>query len=638
MATLNIEGKRVTVDDSFLNLSPEDQAKTVDEIAGQIGISAPMTSAQPNAKGLLSPGNIDLSKRPVVNNPDGSISTVRSMSFNEDGREILVPTVSPDGKLLDENQAIDLYHRTGQHLGMFDNPDDATAYAQTLHNQQEQMYAKPNHPAQRQARLPASDVDQAKAARDDYYSRGIYAGAYNPLGSIAKAIDAGASAAQRSPLFGWDDEAVAGARSLAGNTDYATAQQQEDAKKTAMRQQNPIASTSGELAGGLATGGTVASTGATLAGRSLPVIGRAGGAALEGGAYGALTGAGEAKPGERAVGGLVGGALGAASGALVSKAGDALASRAARKASVANAPSIDDLTNTAQAIYQQADQAGIVIKPQTTDRLVNNMTFAAGRPNERLRPNTLGIIEDVQALKGQPLPLQRFHELRQEIGLAMKNAQPQDERALMNVKKVLDGFADNAGQADVTGNVAGFQTFKDANSVWAKRAKAQKIEDLFDLADVKSAKYSQSGMQNAVRDKASQLYTQIVKGKEKSFSAEEVALIRQLAKGKMTPALVNWIGKFAPRGVVSAGGGSALGAILGSVFGPVGTVVGAATPGVVGFGAANIADRAAVGGFNALRNAAASGQAPVLRAITNKTVPLIGATAGTLSNLAQRAR
>lgn len=44
MATLNINGKRVTVDDSFLQLSPEDQQRTVEEIAGQIGASQP---AQP---------------------------------------------------------------------------------------------------------------------------------------------------------------------------------------------------------------------------------------------------------------------------------------------------------------------------------------------------------------------------------------------------------------------------------------------------------------------------------------------------------------------------------------------------------------------------------------------------------------
>lgn len=102
---------------------------------------ASMTMAANKVPGLLSAGNIDLSKRPVVKNPDGTISTVRSMSFNEDGREILVPTVSPDGRILSDDEAIDLYHKTGQNLGMFDNPDNATSYAQTLHNQQDQMYS-----------------------------------------------------------------------------------------------------------------------------------------------------------------------------------------------------------------------------------------------------------------------------------------------------------------------------------------------------------------------------------------------------------------------------------------------------------------------------------------------------------------
>jgi hypothetical protein len=89
--------------------------------------------------GLLEAGNIDLTKRPRVKNPDGSISTVRSMSFEEEGREILVPTVSPDGKILTDQQAIDLYHRTGQHLGIFKNADAASAYAQQLHEAQAAM-------------------------------------------------------------------------------------------------------------------------------------------------------------------------------------------------------------------------------------------------------------------------------------------------------------------------------------------------------------------------------------------------------------------------------------------------------------------------------------------------------------------
>lgn len=41
MATLTINGRKVTVDDSFRNLSPEEQEATVEEIAAQIGVSGP---------------------------------------------------------------------------------------------------------------------------------------------------------------------------------------------------------------------------------------------------------------------------------------------------------------------------------------------------------------------------------------------------------------------------------------------------------------------------------------------------------------------------------------------------------------------------------------------------------------------
>ena len=96
---------------------------------------------QPSAPGLIAGGNIDRNTRPVVNNPDGSISTVRSISFeDENGREILVPTVSDDGRILTNQQAIDQYYDTGRHLGIFTSPEAATDYALRLHQQQERQY------------------------------------------------------------------------------------------------------------------------------------------------------------------------------------------------------------------------------------------------------------------------------------------------------------------------------------------------------------------------------------------------------------------------------------------------------------------------------------------------------------------
>jgi hypothetical protein len=76
--------------------------------------------------------NLDINRRPVIQNQDGSISTFRGTTVEQDGVHYVVPGMT-DTQPLSLEQSKAQFQNTGQHFGGFASEDEAQAFAKALH-------------------------------------------------------------------------------------------------------------------------------------------------------------------------------------------------------------------------------------------------------------------------------------------------------------------------------------------------------------------------------------------------------------------------------------------------------------------------------------------------------------------------
>lgn len=593
---------------------------SIDQHAPGANGQVPANFGGANARGMLTPGNTDLSQRPIVKNDDGSISTVRSMSFeNNNGQEVLIPTVADDGsRILSNQEAMEQYGRTGKHLGIFDNPDDATAYAESLHNDQEKQYqprAELSALTTGFQKAPQEDTDRLVRANLEASKIQEMQGDKGLLRRAAEAIPGGATG-------GFADEIYSGtvgglSRMARDGVGYGEAYKREQALAAAQkRKRGDAANIIGDVAGGLATGGTLAKGGLTLTGRATSGLGKVAAAAGEGAAYGGVYGAGNAEEGKRLEEAGTGALLGAATGLGAEVLGSGisrLASKAKQPTTVA--PTIDELTQATDDFYARSRAAGVTIKQPSFDKLANNMQLAAGRLNEKLRPGTAGIVEDVMALKGRNITLEELDDLRQQVGDAMSGAKRQDIRTLTRMKTVLDHFADNVKSGDITGDIRGFDLIKEGRKLASRKAKAETIETI-----VENAKNSASGFENGVINE----FRSLARNPKRmgKFSKEEQKMIKGIIRRANVHGGLRAIGYLSPKSPLGAAVLGAMG--IGSGIVPAAMVAGT---GMASRAAATALTRGKLGN---LQSAVANGSIPQLPQLPNYLRPAIGGlTAGT---------
>ena len=88
---------------------------------------------EPNL-GMIEPPRADLSKWRGRQNPDGTRSSIVTISVGFDDGEVLIPTLTPEGKQMSPDEAIRRFRETGEHFGVFKDPGSASRYAEQLSN------------------------------------------------------------------------------------------------------------------------------------------------------------------------------------------------------------------------------------------------------------------------------------------------------------------------------------------------------------------------------------------------------------------------------------------------------------------------------------------------------------------------
>lgn len=350
-------------------------------------------------------------------------------------------------------------------------------------------------------------------------------------------------------------------------------------------ERHPVATTAGELAGGLGIGGVMAKSGLTFLQAAKPtILSLMGRGAAEGAAYGAAYGAGEGEGFDERKrnaehGAVISALLGAGTGALARIGAGGVADDAA--------PAADDLRTLAKQAYQAADNAGVVYTPEGVQQLGQGIMedMAAGGFHPRIHPKVAAVLDAVGELGDGNVSLGKLEQLRRIAGSAAKSIEPDEQRLASIVIDNIDEFTraatDPALVARGDGAVAS-DALTEARDYWSRLRKSEMVDD----ALMKAERHAKSTGGGTNIDNASRQKVRVILDspkKVRGFTDQERAVMERLVRGTTGQNLLRLIGKASPSGIVSGGAGAAAGATVGgAIGGPAGAVIGTVAVPAVG--------------------------------------------------------
>ena len=183
--------------------------------------------------------------------------------------------------------------------------------------------------------------------------------------------------------------------------------------------------------------------------------------------------------------------------------------------------------------------------------------------------------------------------------------------------------------------------FKEANALYSRAMKGRVIEEAVDLAGNRAGQFTGSGFENALHTEFRRLNRDIIKGRLKGLTADQISAIKKVAEGGPVENVLRGIGKAAPTGIVSAGIGGGMPFLVGnSLGGPaVGGLLSGGTmlAGGLGRKAATVMQRGNADIVAGLMRSA-TGAAPQLSNVPQSGMGLLGAVAPTVEYMRRPTR
>lgn len=446
-----------------------------------------------------------------------------------------------------------------------------------------------------------------------------------------------ARAALQGVTFGGGDELAAGLKAAVNpsnfNEVYDQTLNRARSRADQFREESPVTSTVAEIGGALPTALLpMGALGRAAQGGSLATRAGAGAAigAGQGAVYGFNAGEGlEDRLGDATTGALVGGALGAAApaiGAGVQRVANLVPKSQATRATIAAAPSVDDLAARSHALFEQADNLGVMVKPDAYQSFASDLADTVAREgiDAQVTPASSGAFARVmqEAQSGAPLSLQSLNTVRRVAQNAAGSVDPNERRIASIMIDKMDDFIDNLTPAALESGDAGVAgpILKEARSLWGKLRRTQMVDGAVSRAERRAASTGSGGnVNNAIRQNLRSILDS--PAKSRGFSPTELKAMEDVVRGTPSQNALRLAGKLSPQG-------NGLSLILN--LGAAGASGGATIPlTAAGMGAKMLADKGTQNSTRLARALVAQGG--------NAIQPQLGTQSGRLAQLlAQR--